>query len=84
MRSWIVVSCSVMCIGLSGAFEVVGCGGMGSGVVFSSAPMVGSVCESLDMCIEVRVGGRSEEGEWRARRYFRALLMCEQSLQFEL
>ena len=63
MHSWIVVSCSVVCTELSGASEAVGRGGMGSGFVFSSTPTVGSVCEALDMCIEVRVGDRVEEGE---------------------
>ena len=61
IRSWTAVSCSGVHTELSGAFEVVGCGGMGSGVEFSSTPTVGSSCKALDMCKEVRVGGRVEE-----------------------
>ena len=63
MRSWIAASCSGVCTEPSGAFEVAGHGGMGSGVAFSSTPTVGSVCEALDMCVEMRVGDRAREGE---------------------
>ena len=62
-RSWIAVSCSDMRTGLSGAFEAAGCGGMGSGVIFSPCPTVGAVYEASDMCKVVRVDGRMEEGE---------------------
>ena len=58
--SWTVVSCSGVCTGPSGEFEVVERGGMGSGVVFSSAPTMGSVCEALDMCGNMRVDDRVE------------------------
>ena len=61
-RSWIAVSCSVVRTELSEASGVAKRGGTGSGVVFSSTPMVGSVREASDMCLEVRVGGRMEEG----------------------
>ena len=64
MCSWIAASCSGMRTELSGASGVAECGGMGSGVVFYSTPMVGSVHEASDMFIEVRVGDRVEEGEW--------------------
>ena len=63
MRSWIAASCSSVRTGLLGASEVVRHGGTGSGVIFSSTPMVDLVCEALDMCIEARVGDRAEEGE---------------------
>ena len=59
------MSCSVVRTELSGASEVVERGGMGSGAVFSSTPMVGSVCEASDMDVAVKVGDRVEEGEWR-------------------
>ena len=49
IRSWIAVSCSGMRTELSGAFEVVGRGGTGSGVVFSSTRSLGSVCDALDI-----------------------------------
>ena len=61
IRSWIAVSCSCLRTGLSGAFEVVGRGGMGSGVVFSSIQMVDSVCEASGICVGLRVDGRVEE-----------------------
>ena len=61
-RSWIAASCSGVRTGPSGAFVVVGRGGMGSGVVFSSVPVLVSMCEALDMGKVVRVGGRGEEG----------------------
>ena len=64
-RSWIAASCSDVRTELSGASEVVERGGMGSGVVFSSTLMVGSVCEASDMGVEVKVDNRVEEGEWR-------------------
>ena len=63
IRSWIAVSCSGVRTGPSGAFEVTRCGGMGSGVVFSSTLTVGSVSEASDMCVEMRVDGRAKEGE---------------------
>ena len=62
---WIEVSCSGECTELSEAFGAVERGGMGSGVVFSSTLMVGSVCETSDMCVGMRVGDRVEEGGWR-------------------
>ena len=65
IHSWIAVSCSDVRTELLGAFEVVERGGMGSGVVFSSTPTVGSVRETSDMCVEVRVGDRVEEWGWR-------------------
>ena len=79
MRSWIAASCSGMRTELSGAFEVAGRGGMGSGVVFSLTPMVGSVCEASDICVEMRVGGRAREGGLRTWRCSRALLLCVRS-----
>ena len=62
IRPWIAVSCSCVRTELSGASAVAERGGMGSEVVFSSAPMVGSVCEALDMCVEARVDDIVEEG----------------------
>ena len=64
IRSWIAASCSGVHTELSGASEVVERGGTGSGVVFSSTLTTGSVCEALDMCVEMRLGGREEKGEW--------------------
>ena len=65
MRSWMAASCSIVRTELLGAFVAIERGGMGSGVIFSSTPMVGSVCEASDMCLEMRAGDRVEEGEWR-------------------
>ena len=62
MCSWIAASCSGVRTVLLGAFEVAGHGGTGSGVVFSSIPMVGSVCKASDMCVEMRVDGKAREG----------------------
>ena len=64
IRSWTAVSCSGVCTELLGASVVVKCGGMGSGVVFSSAPATGLVCEALDICVEMRLDDREEKGEW--------------------
>ena len=62
MRSWTAVSCSGVCTGPSGASEVIGHGGMGSGVVFSSIQTVGSVCKASDIYVEMRVDDIVEEG----------------------
>ena len=58
MRFWIAVSCSGVRTELLGAFAASEHGGMGSGVIFSSTLMVGSVCKASDMCVEMRVGDR--------------------------
>ena len=65
-HSWIAASCSIVRTELLGASEVAERGGMGSGVIFSSTLSVGLVCEALDMGVEMKVGDRVEEGEWRA------------------
>ena len=65
IRSWIAVSCSGVRTGLVETFGGAERGGTGSGVIFSSTPTVGSVREASDMCLEERVYGRVEEGEWR-------------------
>ena len=65
MHSWIAVSSSCEHTKPSGACWVVKRGGMGSGVVFSSTWTVDSVCEALDMEVEVRVNDRVEERGWR-------------------
>ena len=59
---WTAASCSCVRTELSGASVVVERGGMESGVVFSSAPMVSSVYEASDMCVEARVDDGVEEG----------------------
>ena len=66
MRSWIAASCSSVRIEPSGAFVVAKCGGMGSGLVFSLTPTVGSVCKASDICVGKRVDGEVEEGGWRS------------------
>ena len=65
MHSWIAVSCSGVRTELSGASVAAERGGTGSGVIFSSTPMVGSRCKASDMHVEMRVGDRVEEGKWR-------------------